>query len=1121
METAKKSIENSMLKGFVPLDALSSVHLQELVNNALIEEIDAGQYVFKNGERDNQTVYLLEGVVELIDAENKSVGKLSGRSATAKHPLAPTQPRQLSVRAVGKATVVKIDSNRLDVLLAWGESSGYNVEEISANSDGDWLTRLLQSETFSRLSPVNIQQLLSRMRSMPGFAGEIIVEEGSVGEYFYIVKQGRLSVARKGAVQGKDVLLAELSDGACFGEEALVAGTQRNATVTMLTDGILMRLSKQDFDELLRTPLVQSIDYELAKTAVKKGARWLDVRLSDEYGNCSLAGSINLPLSDLRNRLDELDQDTRYIICCDTGRRSASAAFVLSQNGFDATVLDNGLMEVPWEDLLSEPVAEDGQGVTIDENNANQQQTPIPEPLSVAESAAQAAITTDYVTRIEAFEAENNRLTSELESARLELRHQTDLMARAAKASQENASDLDTAREALARAQNEKQNILTEQTRLTTQVRTLENENMQLRSNYKSELGYLRRELEKNGSSIADVDTQIDLERDLAEARQKEEKLSAEFSKLKTGHKQRVMEKDERIAALEAALESERDAVQQQIDELTATAEGQTTQQQAELQAQIDELQNAATEAGQKITRLQTELKQATEEHTASEVVVQQVRQEADQLRAELEVSRGLESMLPDTSEGEFQEAINQLKTELDAEAAQRVRAEQEVARWKAEAEKFEQAMYEARQEKPAAAPGMNLPEHNDDSGMPRFSACTEEPEPGSIKPAAASRLHAEDEYVAGTGFVSKWIVFLAIGAIAGAAILYWLPDFGQNSAISQHKQQQPVPASAPSQQPVTAIVNEKSTTDTVNTQDVLEQENPAVTAKDVQVSESVADAVAAIEALEAETIDAEKNIAAAEPEVPVKPARKMKPGWLFSDTLADGSRGPRMVQMPAGSFTMGSTVTSANFDERPHHEVTLSAFAMGKFEVTFEEYDRFARDTGHHFPSDAGWGRGRRPVINVNWDEAAAYARWLSEQTGHTYRLPTEAEWEYAARAGTVSHFWWGNEPVAEGRANCFDCGSQWDGVKTAAVGSFPANSVGLHEIAGNVMEWVQDCYLPDYQVASTVGAAVNLTPCDVRVVRGGSYSDPLDTLRSAARSRRVPQSRIDNLGFRVVRTN
>ena len=201
--------------------------------------------------------------------------------------------------------------------------------------------------------------------------------------------------------------------------------------------------------------------------------------------------------------------------------------------------------------------------------------------------------------------------------------------------------------------------------------------------------------------------------------------------------------------------------------------------------------------------------------------------------------------------------------------------------------------------------------------------------------------------------------------------------------------------------------------------------------------------------------------------------------------------------------------------------------FAIGKYEVTFAEYDRYLYAQGikeRNFPSDQGWGRERRPVINVSWDDAVAYARWLSKQTGKRYRLPTEAEWEYAARGGTTSTWFWSDDvSQACTYANVFDRGHEaelksryritWesapcedDYAETAPVGSFKANAFGVHDTAGNVWEWVEDCYHETYEGAPLDGSAWNDDGCNLRVLRGGSwYYDP-GLLRASSRNRDRP---------------
>ena len=245
-----------------------------------------------------------------------------------------------------------------------------------------------------------------------------------------------------------------------------------------------------------------------------------------------------------------------------------------------------------------------------------------------------------------------------------------------------------------------------------------------------------------------------------------------------------------------------------------------------------------------------------------------------------------------------------------------------------------------------------------------------------------------------------------------------------------------------------------------------------------------------------------------------------LKPGEVIRDPLKTGGNGPEMVDIPAGKFRMGDIQGVGGKEEQPVHEVHIAQpFAMGRYEITFEEYDQFARATGRNLPQDDGWGRGRQPVIHVSWNDAIAYAGWLSQQTGRHYRLPTEAEWEYTARAGAETAYWWGNE-VKQGLANCLGCGSPYDGKRTAPVGSFKPNPFGVYDTTGNVTEWVQDCWHENYEGAPNDGSAWTTGDGILRVLRGGSLSGTPQFLRSARRDRNSPGGRGVAVGFRLSRT-
>jgi formylglycine-generating enzyme required for sulfatase activity len=244
---------------------------------------------------------------------------------------------------------------------------------------------------------------------------------------------------------------------------------------------------------------------------------------------------------------------------------------------------------------------------------------------------------------------------------------------------------------------------------------------------------------------------------------------------------------------------------------------------------------------------------------------------------------------------------------------------------------------------------------------------------------------------------------------------------------------------------------------------------------------------------------------------------RALKPKDSFRECAKDC---PEMIVIPAGEFMMGSPATETGRDEGPQHKVTIAkSFAVSKFDVTFADWDACVSVGGCLQVGDSGFGRDTRPVINVSWDQAQTYVEWLSTMTGQPYRLLTEAEWEYAARARTTTAYYWGDD-IGKKNANCQGCGSEWDGRQTSPVGSFKPNEFGLFDMAGNVFQWVQDCYHDNYDGAPPDGSEWIGGNCSDRVFRGGSWSLSPQVLRSANRVGDSAGGRDYDLGFRVGRT-
>ena len=348
---AGQLIEKALLKNFVPPSALNAENFQELAGKTYVEEIPSGKTIFKEGDIDRQSIYLVDGQLNITGSAGDTKVVASGTDI-ARHPVANHQPRKHTCVAKTNAKIIRIDADLLDILLTWDQLSGIEVGEIQVEEDsrdeeggdGDWMTRILQSKAFLQVPPANIQAMFMRIQELPVKSGQTIIKQGDDGDYYYIIKSGKCKVTRASKT-GSELTLATLSDGDAFGEEALLSEAKRNANVIMTTDGTLMRLSKEDFNELLKEPMLSWVTAAQAKEMVSKGAVLVDVRLDSEFKNTGLEGAINLPLFMLRLKADTLDPQKQYILYCDTGRRSSAAAFLLSERGFQACCLQGGLAE--------------------------------------------------------------------------------------------------------------------------------------------------------------------------------------------------------------------------------------------------------------------------------------------------------------------------------------------------------------------------------------------------------------------------------------------------------------------------------------------------------------------------------------------------------------------------------------------------------------------------------------------------------------------------------------------------------------------------------------------------------------------------------------------------------
>ncbi len=1599
MRAAKKiSIDRKLLQELVPLNALSAERFKEVSEKIVIEEVLAGRYLFRKGDRDNQSIYILEGRVNLIDGFRKVTSEVEAGTDISRYPIANQQPRSLSARAVKKVIIARVDSSLLDAFLTWDQTSSSEAVEIGAESNEDWMTHILQSEAFIKIPPSMIQSLLMKMETMEVGAGETIIQQGDTGDYFYTIHQGRCAVTRRETPDGEDKFLAELGDGDSFGEDALVSDARRNATVTMVTDGVLTRLAKKDFVELMKNQLVKRVDYGQAIAMVDEGAVWVDVRTPDEYGNGAFEDSVNLPLSTLRDELSELVFNSKYIICCDTGRRSESAGFLLSHKGFDVYVLEggmDGLSGTPVQqvsrvenadstdsaeiiDFFIESDAVTGSAVTehdaaaddkpevlamlrsenaslheqlqilrnteahlneqleqvrgeleksseklaeqytqtradaeqlemlrgelgesgeklgeyyekenaaVDANRLLQEQyqelqeefsrktesdqqaitqlqAQLGELRDVAGShederrtlaeqlaeltAASSAASDDYTARLQQQSVEIDELKQALADARFELEAKSDLEEKSARVDELDTSNADLSgqvealraellasaaalaeaeqsasqrqqeyeqeikalRDSLAQQKDQLSETAAEQASTTE---TLQRDNESLRtelrdagvqlaeyeeqvenliadrqaadeaqqrqqSEWKNERSKLHQDLESERQALKELHEELsrtelqasedraalaeDLQEQLTRANEKIEKL--EIKRVELKQKQKALYEDLELAEARHATvqeqltgaesrnselqaetdafkyeaetkageaEEERKRLREQLEETCAKARdaeqmvaekdsklaefqvqldeslagSQTLQQERELlQQQLNDLQlqigqqeersrvlEEESKAAEKkahedlmrkndnekelqgqIDRLRKKMAQQTEDYQKAR---EEDREGTDRLREQLHLERqeraeersemaarqrelkeqlAIVATAHETNLSNQDGAIKQARDAVRQEEQEHLReilsaqqeTENQVTRLQSELQAAHAEIAElSRQEKDRRQVDVDLMEEQNQQAVSTISQLQAQLTQLTSERDAAledqqvlrdkmNTLRGEVEVARGLMGASEQVedparlrselneskknieIALRLRAEAESArdrmeqerdALIKRLDSGGPPDDSEERAAGPVPSEplhvpsldggdtgavspGPGQQRPRAVLPVKPA---VREQD-SEPLSPAATVKDgkkrrwmgaaiglgvvllsalagwfftaadsVDTLDEVVvdladnpDVVAAKESKPSESAGANQSIpaktatedtgavssnvtavAAPEPvvEPPVSRAQVVEPvetgevlpvrvvaGNPFRDVLKGGGEGPAMVELPAGNYQMGSPGNSLNYDEVPRHEVSVPGFAVGQYEVTFAEYDRFARATGRRLPYDESWGRSDRPVVNVSWSDANAYTRWLSEQTGKTYRLPSEAEWEYAARAGSTTNHWWqdANENL---HANCFNCGSEWDGARTAPVGSFVANEFGLYDVAGNVQEWTADCYNGSYNGAPVDGSAWVQGECDMRVVRGGAYTSPLDSLRSAKRSQYSRDARLDNLGFRVVRVD
>ncbi len=350
MRQGLREIDHTQFRNFSPINRLTETDTEELLRGSITIQLAPGSPIFGMDNKKNRILYLLSGKITLLTNRNKRLQIDAGTHA-AKHPLGGNQPGQIAATALTEITLLSLSADMLELFLSWATPNSYQVNELPAQ-DPLKMSRLLQFQGIRSFSDSALQNLIARMQETFLKAGDVVIQQDGADDNYYIIKQGRCGVSRKPDNNTKTVKLAELKEGDAFGEEALLTESPRNATITMLEDGALMRLSKENFSTLLANPLLNTILWQKAQKKLALNAVLLDVRTVEEHAEQHLPNSVNIPLSLFRLKLKQLDRQRKYIVYSNDSGRSSVATFLLRQRGYDAHILEGGIYAPLLEDIV-------------------------------------------------------------------------------------------------------------------------------------------------------------------------------------------------------------------------------------------------------------------------------------------------------------------------------------------------------------------------------------------------------------------------------------------------------------------------------------------------------------------------------------------------------------------------------------------------------------------------------------------------------------------------------------------------------------------------------------------------------------------------------------------------
>jgi CRP-like cAMP-binding protein len=683
-----------LIRQLIPISEIATQGQTEIFNSGNLLKLSKKGTLFEQGARDNFSYYLLEGEIEL-HANKQAQNTINAGTDRALYAMAQLQPRQFSAKAKTDCVIFQIQRDVVDRQMVLQEqedtASGLNMDDQSADmevgsmedeEDVDWMTRMLQSDLFANMPTANIGQLFALLEEVEYKSGDVVIKQGDPGDKYYIIAGGKCNVLRTPPSGGKDIKLAVLGVGDSFGEEALITESIRNATINMATDGILMQLSKENFDELIKNPTLQSVSYEEATGLIEAGGAWLDVRIKKEHESHAIADSLHIPLSILRMQAEKLEQDRKYIVYCDTGGRSSTAAFLLAERGFDVSYLEGG--------IVNNPDAADKSEVTqVPPPKPPAEETPPPEVKAEQKPKPKEEVKPDDVDVIEEISKQN--LDPDVKASILEAElGKKNMQIEEAEKAKKEADETKKAAQAEVELQLQK-----DRERIELAKKQAEEEALKIRQNEEEKVKRMQAEAEKRMDEEKQKLEEV-YNRN-AEEMEKIEQMKQEAESLVVKERERLAEAaevakqqmEEAIALkveMEASLKKEAAESKQQLQE----AEALKKEMEASRQKVVDETNQQLQEAEALKNEMEVMRQQQTDEANKK-------MEEAERMKAEVEASRVAMEQAAE------EQRIKQQEMEQQIQQAAKIKLEEERRKLTEEFARNNEDLENAKRERAAA----------------------------------------------------------------------------------------------------------------------------------------------------------------------------------------------------------------------------------------------------------------------------------------------------------------------------------------------------------------------------------------------------------------------------------